>query len=112
MGIDNVMPMVMWVRYFLQAQGYEVRDSEIYQDNQSAMLLEKNGKPNDDPLIWSKTDPPYAKLLLQRVKKVAVHGRDVYMPVTDDDPNTYLVKFVSDVQRVLGSLHNESEITD
>ena len=43
-GVDDVMPMVIWTRYFLQAQGYEVRDSKIYQDNQSAMLLEKNGK--------------------------------------------------------------------
>jgi len=28
----------------LQAQGYEVSDSIVYQDNQSAILLEENGK--------------------------------------------------------------------
>ena len=43
-GVDDVMPMIVWTRYFLEAQGYEVQDSKIYQDNKSAMLLEKNGK--------------------------------------------------------------------
>jgi hypothetical protein len=43
-GVDDVMPQVLWTRYFLEAQGYGVRDSKIYQDNQSAMLMEKNGK--------------------------------------------------------------------
>jgi hypothetical protein len=43
-GVDDVMPQVMWTRYFLEAQGYEVRDSKIYQDNQSTMLLANNGR--------------------------------------------------------------------
>jgi hypothetical protein len=43
-GVDDVMPQVLWTRYFLEAQGYTVRDSIIYQDNQSSILLEKNGK--------------------------------------------------------------------
>ena len=42
-GVDDVMPMVMWTKYFLKAQGYPV-DTDIFQDNQSAMLLEKNRK--------------------------------------------------------------------
>jgi len=28
----------------MEAQGYEVHDNVLYQDNKSAMLLEKNGK--------------------------------------------------------------------
>jgi hypothetical protein len=43
-AVDDVMPQVMWTRYFLEAQGYGVSDCTIYQDNQSAMLLEKNGR--------------------------------------------------------------------
>ena len=43
-GVSNVMPMIVWTRYFLEAQGYDVKESPIYQDNMSAMLLEKNGK--------------------------------------------------------------------
>jgi hypothetical protein len=38
------MPLVVWTRNFLTSQGFEISDNVIYQDNQSAMLLEKNGK--------------------------------------------------------------------
>ena len=43
-GVDDCMPAICWTRYFVQAQGYEVRENIVYQDNQSAILLEKNGK--------------------------------------------------------------------
>ena len=38
------MPLILWTQYFLEAQGYEVRENTVFQDNQSAILLEKNGK--------------------------------------------------------------------
>lgn len=43
-GVDDLMPMVLWTRYFTEAQGYEVRDALVHQDNQAAMLLERNGR--------------------------------------------------------------------
>jgi hypothetical protein len=43
-GVNNVMPQALWTRYFLEAQGYRVTDNVIFQDNQSAILLEKNGR--------------------------------------------------------------------
>ncbi len=43
-GGNDVMPQILWTRYFLEAQGYTVNDSIVYQDNQSAILLEKNGR--------------------------------------------------------------------
>ena len=43
-GVDDVMPQIIWTRYFLENQGYGIHESKIYQDNQSAMLMEKNGK--------------------------------------------------------------------
>lgn len=43
-GANDFMPQILWTRYFLQEQGYEVRENILYQDNQSAMLLETNGK--------------------------------------------------------------------
>jgi hypothetical protein len=43
-GADDFMPAICWTRYFLKAQGYHVIDNVLYQDNKSAMLLEKNGK--------------------------------------------------------------------
>jgi len=43
-GADDFMPAICWTRYFLEAQGYEVVDNILFQDNKSAILLEKNGK--------------------------------------------------------------------
>ena len=43
-AVDDVMPQVIWTRNFLEAQGYTVSDNIVFQDNQSMMLLEKNGK--------------------------------------------------------------------
>ena len=38
------MPQMLWKRYFLEAQGYGIDENIFYQDNTSAMLLEKNKK--------------------------------------------------------------------
>ena len=43
-GVSDVISQVIWTRYFLEAQGYSVKDSIVYQDNQSAMLMEKNSR--------------------------------------------------------------------
>ncbi len=43
-GVDDCMPAVLWTRYFMEAQGYGVRENIVYQDNQSSILLEKNGR--------------------------------------------------------------------
>jgi hypothetical protein len=43
-GASDIMPQVLWTSYFLEAQGYAVSDSVVYQDNQSVILLEKNGR--------------------------------------------------------------------
>lgn len=43
-GVDDFMPAICWTRYFMEAQGYKVKDTVLFQDNQSSMLLAKNGK--------------------------------------------------------------------
>ena len=43
-GVSYCMPSILWTRLLLEAQGYGVNDNIIYQDNKSAILLEKNGK--------------------------------------------------------------------
>jgi hypothetical protein len=43
-GADDMLPHIMWTRYFIEAQGFNVDESILYQDNLSAMLLENNGK--------------------------------------------------------------------
>jgi len=42
-GVDDLMPSILWTRLFLEAQGYAVKEN-IVQDNKIAILLEKNGK--------------------------------------------------------------------
>ena len=43
-GLHDVLPQILWTRYFLCAQGHSTMDTVVYQDNQSAMLMEKNGR--------------------------------------------------------------------
>ena len=43
-AVHDVLPQILWTRYFLEHQGYKVKDTTLYQDNLSAMLLENNGK--------------------------------------------------------------------
>ena len=43
-GVDDVMPSVLWSLYFMQAQGLDLMCARIYQDNISAILLEVNGR--------------------------------------------------------------------
>ena len=41
---DDLMPVILWTNYFLDAQGYDTSNTVLYQDNQSAILLENNGR--------------------------------------------------------------------
>ena len=43
-GVNDILPQALWTRYFLEAQGYAVNESIVYQDNKSTILLAENGK--------------------------------------------------------------------
>ncbi len=43
-GINNMMPIIIWTRYFLLSQGYGVVENLLLQDNKSSILLERNGR--------------------------------------------------------------------
>jgi len=43
-SVDDFMPAICWTRYFMKAQGYDVQDNVLAQDNKASILLEKNGK--------------------------------------------------------------------
>ena len=43
-GIDDVLNQVIWTRYLLKDQVYNIHNNIIYQDNQRATKLEKNGR--------------------------------------------------------------------
>ena len=43
-AVDQTLPLVMWVPLLLVAQGHSIKENIVYQDNQSEILLENNGK--------------------------------------------------------------------
>ena len=43
-GVDDAINLILWTKLFLAEQGYKTMDTVLYQDNKSAILLEKNGK--------------------------------------------------------------------
>jgi hypothetical protein len=43
-AVDDASGQIIWTNYFLESLGYHINCTVVYQDNQSAILLEKNGK--------------------------------------------------------------------
>jgi len=43
-GVDDGITQVLWTKLFMEAQGYPIEKNIIYQDNQSSILLETNGR--------------------------------------------------------------------
>ena len=43
-GAVDLSPYILWTRYFLKSQGYDIKHNILYQDNMSAMRLEKHGR--------------------------------------------------------------------
>ena len=43
-GMGKYVPYNIWFIMFMGAQGYAIKNNEIYQDNQSAICMEKNGR--------------------------------------------------------------------
>jgi hypothetical protein len=43
-SLHDKLPGVMWTRYFVECQGYDIDKCVIFQDNMSSLSLEKNGR--------------------------------------------------------------------
>ena len=43
-GVDDIIPQILWTNYFMHEQGWSIKETIIHQDNKSAILLENNGK--------------------------------------------------------------------
>jgi hypothetical protein len=43
-GADDFMPAVCWTRYFMEAQGYQVQDNILFEDNKSAIFWRRMEK--------------------------------------------------------------------
>ena len=61
-GVSDFMPNMVWVRMFIEAQGYSLEENILFQDNQSAIKIELNGKKSsgqktkhmDNRFFWIK----------------------------------------------------------
>mmetsp|Transcript_9529 Transcript_9529/g.13501 ORF Transcript_9529/g.13501 Transcript_9529/m.13501 type:complete len:352 (+) Transcript_9529:3702-4757(+) len=42
-GVSEYLPYFIWMNHFLEAQGYKIKNNILYQDNMSAIKMEKNG---------------------------------------------------------------------
>jgi hypothetical protein len=43
-ALHDKLPDVIWTRYFVECQGYDIDECTVFQDNMSALSLEKNGQ--------------------------------------------------------------------
>ena len=43
-SVDDALVLMMWAKYFIEAQGYTVSHNILYQDSKSTILLAKNGR--------------------------------------------------------------------
>jgi hypothetical protein len=43
-SLHNKLPDIIWMRYFVECQGYDIDEYIIFQDNMSSLSLEKNGR--------------------------------------------------------------------
>ena len=43
-GLAEYLPYNIWFLHYMRAQGYMIRSNTIYQDNKSAILMERNGR--------------------------------------------------------------------
>lgn len=61
-GVSDYLPNLIWGRMFIEEQGYKVEEKILYQDNQSAIRIETNGKMSsgqktkhmDNRFFWIK----------------------------------------------------------
>ena len=50
--VDSFIPAICWTRYFIAAQGYNVKYNHLHQDNKISILMENNGKASSSK--WTK----------------------------------------------------------
>ena len=43
-GTSDYLPYNVWMKNFMEAQGYEFQDNILFQDNRSAIKMETNGR--------------------------------------------------------------------
>ena len=65
-GVDNLLPTVLWTKYFIKAQGYNVEHSIIHQDNEFTLRMLINGKKSCTPQSKHIRAKKIGKILLRQ----------------------------------------------
>ena len=89
MATDDMIAQIIWTQKFLEAQGYEVKTTIVYQDNKSAMLLEKNGRYSAGK--WSRHLDIKYFFITDQVKKGNI---DIVFCPTDKMIADYMTKLL------------------
>ena len=43
-GADDVATQILWMKHFMEAQGYTIEENILHQYNKSTILLQENGR--------------------------------------------------------------------
>ena len=70
-GVYDVLPLVLWMKQFLEEQGWKDSATVIYQDNTSSILLERNGRSSNTKRMKHMNIRYF--YVTEQVKKKAVH---------------------------------------
>ena len=85
-SIADFLGMMMWCKYFMEAQGYTIENNILYQDNKSTILLAKNGR-----MSAGKNSKHIKNRSFLITDKVAQDNLEIHHKGTDDmlaDVNT------------------------
>ena len=52
-GVDDASGAILWTWLFMEAQGYDIDENVLYQDNKSTILLIENGKRSSGRQMWA-----------------------------------------------------------
>ena len=86
-AVSDALPKMLWCRYFMESQNYAVEDVYVYQDNQSAILLENNG--------------------MQSCGKNSRHIKIKYFFVTDKVKNKELTVIYCPTKQMVGDFYTK-----
>ena len=85
-SIADVLGMVMWCNYFMEANGYALENNNLYQDNKSTILLANNGR-----MSAGKNSKHIKNRFFLITDKVAMEDLEIQQKCTDEmwaDVNT------------------------
>jgi hypothetical protein len=92
-GASDYLPNVLWIKWFLRAQGYAVNDVYLEQDNESAIKLETNGRVSSS----AKTRHVAIRYFLSRIVPSRRASRcdiaPLYRCLLISSPNLYKAPF-------------------